>query len=250
MRLEMPHSCSQEQVWGWENWPTSLLTPLQSKKVERPLLKPYQITELRQGGQDIPVWICQPNNTSGLIPQEAPLWRMCLGMVVLIINHHIIGPQEAENVTDVGETRGLCNLSSFSPSPDCGFKSNQSSLLMASSMSSRSDRSDGSQCLIRGRWHWEDGAHMKINIPIFKDEDTKDAVTYKSGRWDLMVYWCAGCRDHTFLLYAIRSLQGYPGELVQSSGMDITLEDVLTISDEHYNNMTVLDVLYQELFQL
>ena len=29
---------------------------------------------------------------------------------------------------------------------------------------------------------------MKINLPIFKDEDAKDAVTYQSWRWDLMVY--------------------------------------------------------------
>ena len=33
---------------------------------------------------------------------------------------------------------------------------------------------------------------MKINLPIFKDEDAKDAVTYQSWRWDLMVYRCAG----------------------------------------------------------
>ena len=26
---------------------------------------------------------------------------------------------------------------------------------------------------------------MKINLPIFKDEDAKDAVIYKSCRWDL-----------------------------------------------------------------
>ena len=65
-----------------------------------------------------------------------------------------------------------------------------------------------------------------------------------------MVYQCAGCRDCTLLPYAIRSLQGYPGELVWSSGMDITLDDVLTILDEHYNNIKVLDVLNQELFQL
>ena len=31
--------------------------------------------------------------------------------------------------------------------------------------------------------------------------------------------------------------------------MDITLDDVLTILDEHYNNMKVLDRLNQELFQ-
>ena len=69
-------------------------------------------------------------------------------------------------------------------------------------------------------------------------------------RWDLKVYQHAGCRDHTLLPYTIRSLQGYPGELVQSSGTDITLDDVLMILDEHYNNVKVLDVLNQELFQL
>ena len=91
---------------------------------------------------------------------------------------------------------------------------------------------------------------MKINLPIFKDEDAKDTVTYQSWRWDLMVYQCAGCRDCTLLPYAIRSLQGYPRELVWNSGMDITLDDVLTILDEHYNNVKALDVLNQELFQL
>ena len=65
-----------------------------------------------------------------------------------------------------------------------------------------------------------------------------------------MVYRHAGCRDRTLLPYAIRYLQGYPGELVQSSGTDITLDDVLTILDKHYNNVKVLDALNQELFQL
>ena len=40
-----------------------------------------------------------------------------------------------------------------SPSPDHGFESHWSSLSMASSMSSRCDRSDRSQCPRRGRWH-------------------------------------------------------------------------------------------------
>ena len=75
--------------------------------------------------------------------------------------------------------------------------------------------------------------HMKINLPIFKDEDAKDVVTYQSWRWDLTVYRHAGCRDHILLPYTIRSLQGYPGELVQNSGTDITLDDVLMILDEH-----------------
>ena len=42
----------------------------------------------------------------------------------------------------------------------------------------------------------------------------------------------------------------YPMQLVQSSGMDITLDDVLTILDEHYNNVKALDALNKELFQL
>ena len=65
-----------------------------------------------------------------------------------------------------------------------------------------------------------------------------------------MVYHCAGCRDHTLLPYTIWSLQGYPRELVQCLGMDITLDDVLTILDKHYNNIKALDALKQELFQL
>ena len=65
-----------------------------------------------------------------------------------------------------------------------------------------------------------------------------------------MVYHCAGCQDHTLLPYAIYSLQGYPGELVRSSGTDIVLDDVLTILDESYNNVKALDALNQELFQL
>ena len=91
---------------------------------------------------------------------------------------------------------------------------------------------------------------MKINLPIFKDEDAKDAVTYQSWRWDLTVYRHAGCRDCTLLPYTIRSLQGYPVELAWSSGTDITLDDALTILDEHYNNMKALDALNQELFQM
>ena len=37
---------------------------------------------------------------------------------------------------------------------------------------------------------------------------------------------------------------------MRSSGMDITLDDVLTILGEHYNNVKVLDALNQESSQL
>ena len=91
---------------------------------------------------------------------------------------------------------------------------------------------------------------MKINLPVFKDEDMKDAVTYQSWHWDITVHHHAGCKDHTLLPYAICSLQSYPGELVSSLATDVTLDDVLTILDEHYNNVKALDALNQELFQL
>ena len=91
---------------------------------------------------------------------------------------------------------------------------------------------------------------MKINLPVFKDEDAKDAITYQSCKWDLTVYHHVGCRDCTLLPYAIWSLQGYPRELVQSLGMDITLDNVLTILDKHNNNVKALDALNQELLQL
>ena len=35
-----------------------------------------------------------------------------------------------------------------------------------------------------------------------------------------------------------------------TQGTDITLDDVLTILDEHYNNVKALDALNQRLFQL
>ena len=59
-----------------------------------------------------------------------------------------------------------------------------------------------------------------------------------------------GCQDHTLLPYAIFSLQGYLGELVRSLGTDITLNGMLIVLDEHYNNVKALDALNQELFQL
>ena len=37
---------------------------------------------------------------------------------------------------------------------------------------------------------------------------------------------------------------------MRSSGMDITLDDILTILDEDCNNVKALDALNQELFQL
>ena len=100
------------------------------------------------------------------------------------------------------------------------------------------------------QWHWrESEGHMKINLPVFKDEYTR-CHHLSELTLNLTVYCCTECQDCTLLPYAIHSLQGYLEELVRSSGMDITLDDVLTILDEHYNNVKALDAMKQKLFQL
>ena len=106
--------------------------------------------------------------------------------------------------------QGLISSPPLSPSPDHGFESNRSSVSTASLVLSLLDRSEGSQHSWCGKWHRETGANMKINLPIFKDEDAKDAITYQSWRWDLTVYHCTWCRDCTLLPYTIWSLQGSP----------------------------------------
>ena len=60
-----------------------------------------------------------------------------------------------------------------------------------------------------------------------------------------MVYHQAGCQDHTLLPYMICSLHGYPGELVKSSGTDVTLDGICAMLDEHYNNVQALEALNQ-----
>ena len=42
---------------------------------------------------------------------------------------------------------------------------------------------------------------MKINLPIFKDEKTKDAVTYHSWQWDIAIFCCSGWDDQHLLPY-------------------------------------------------
>ena len=136
-------------------------------------------------------------------------------------------------------------------SSDHRFESEKSSASTSSSVVSMSERSGGSRHPHHGQYpHRETGGHMKINLPVFKDEDTKDAVTYQSWHWDLTVYCHVGCWDCTLLPYVICSLQGYLGELVRCFVMDVTLDDVLTILDEHHNNVKALDALNRELFQL
>ena len=109
---------------------------------------------------------------------------MCLYTTVLMMNEHPDGLLEAKGVIGDEGTSDLSHPSFLPLPPDHGFKSDRSSISTASLMSSQSDCSDGSRHSRQGRRHQEE-MHMKINLPIFKDEDAKDAVTYQSWRWGL-----------------------------------------------------------------
>ena len=128
-------------------------------------------------------------------------------------SYHLNSLWGARTTINVEEIRDYHHLSPLTI-PGSWFESDRSLVSTASLMSSLSDRSEGSWHPQQGKWCGKAWAHMTIDLLIFKDEDAKDAVTYQSWRWDLMVYSHAGCRDYTLLPYAIWSLQGYPGELV------------------------------------
>ena len=97
-------------------------------------------------------------------------------------------------------------------SSDHRFKSDRSSASTSSSVASMSEGSGGSKHPCCGQWpHRTPRGHMKINLPVFKDGDNKDAITYQSWCWDLTVYHHTGCQYCTLLPYIIHSLQGYLG---------------------------------------
>ena len=68
---------------------------------------------------------------------------------------------------------------------------------------------------------------MKVNLPTFKDEKSKDTVTYHLWQWDIAIICCLGWDDQHLLPYVIQSLQGFLGDLAQSLGKDATLNDNL-----------------------
>ena len=55
---------------------------------------------------------------------------------------------------------------------------------------------------------------MMINLPVFKDEDNKDAVIYQSWRWDLMVYHLQDAGIAPSFLMPSGPCKGTPRELV------------------------------------
>ena len=91
------------------------------------------------------------------------------------------------------------------------------------------------------------GLRVKVSLPIFKDEKTKDAMTYLtySWWWDIVIFCCFGWDDLHLLLYIFQSLQEFPRDLARSLG-----EDILQMLDEHYGMVMTFDALSNELYSL
>ena len=90
----------------------------------------------------------------------------------------------------------------------------------------------------------------KVNLPIFKDEKTKDAVTYHLWQWDIAIFCHSGWNDQHLLLYVFQLLQGFPGDLARCLGEDATLANILQMLDEQYGMVMTFNVLNKELFPL
>ena len=91
---------------------------------------------------------------------------------------------------------------------------------------------------------------MKPKLLTFKDEKTKDALTYHSWQWDIAIFHCSGWDNQHLLPYVIQSLQGFLGDLARSLGENATLNDVLQALDEHFDVVMTFDVLSKELYSL
>ena len=94
------------------------------------------------------------------------------------------------------------------------------------------------------------GLRVKVNLPIFKDEETKDAVAYHSWWWDIAIFHCRGWDDQHLLPCVFWSLQGFLGDLARILGEDTTLNDILQMLDENYGIVMTFYTLSKELYSL
>ena len=175
---------------------------------------------------------------------------MHLEIVVLTTHHHPTGPLGARNIIGIGKTKGLNHLGSVYLLQTLGLRATkvhyQQLPLCCPGLTSQTDQDVPDKV--------DDIDKMG---PTWKYTSPSSRMKMPNKQWPTKVGGgiqpCTnvqGVGITPFLPYAIRSLQGYPGELVWSSGTDITLDDMLMILAEHYNNVKVLDALNQELFQL
>ena len=110
--------------------------------------------------------------------------------------------------------------------------------------------------MMRTSWGSNRSAHagrglwVKVNLPIFKDEKVKDAVTYHSCWWDVTIFHWSGWDDEYLLPYIFCLLQGFLCYLTSSLGKDATLCDVLQMLVKHYGVVMTFNALSKEFYSL
>ena len=82
---------------------------------------------------------------------------------------------------------------------------------------------------------------MKVNPLTFKDEKTKDTVTYHSWWWDKAIFCHLAWDERHLLPYVIQSLQGFLGDPVRSLCKDNAPNDILQTLDKHYGMVMMFD---------
>ena len=93
------------------------------------------------------------------------------------------------------------------------------------------------------------GLAVKVNLFIFKDEKTKDAVTWHSWQWNIAIF-CHSSWDNQHLLpFVFWSLQGFLRGLA-SLGEDTTLNDIHQMLDEQNGIVMMFDTLSKKLYSL
>ena len=101
-------------------------------------------------------------------------------------------------------------------------------------------------------WAGRAGRRLRVNVIllIFKDEKTKDTVTYYSWWWGVAIFCCSGLDDWHLLPDIFWSLHGFPGDLDRSLGEDATLTNILQTLDVHYGVVMTFNTLSKELYSL
>ena len=91
---------------------------------------------------------------------------------------------------------------------------------------------------------------MKVNLLIFKDKKTKDAVTYCLWWLVIAIFHHSGWDDQHLLPYIFQSLQGFLRDLARSLGEYATLNDILQTLGKHHGVVMMFDALSKELYSL
>ena len=94
------------------------------------------------------------------------------------------------------------------------------------------------------------GLQVKVNLPTFKDEKSKDVVTYCSWWWAITIFGQSGWDDQHLLPYIFGSLQGFLGNLARSLVKDATMNNVVQMLGEHYGVLMMFNTLIKELYSL